>query len=281
MELALSKSKSHKPKLSKSSSNKHKYRSSKKLKFNKKRLLLCFGIILVVLLAALGAYSLLSRQSARPVAKQPISHSKVRVQPPTGQKNNNNQQSSGVTPATGLSNDWHITVYYTPVEKYHNGPSQEVSGCLVRECSNGNSPLGSYPEDFVTKVKNEGAGLISTGDFAGKYLNWSYDVGYWLDTIPSDSYGNPLQPFMVAAADPVAMARGTKFKLNDCGSDPNAITSDYCNKLKSSTWVINDQFTPGLGGPKHVDLYIGEENQPNFESSDLYVDLNKVTLQVL
>ena len=32
----------------------------------------------------------------------------------------------------------------------------------------------------------------------------------------------------------------------------------------AANWTITDEFTPGLGGSRHVDLYIGEETGPGF-----------------
>lgn len=184
-----------------------------------------------------------------------------------------NPQSPGQT-----SRGWHITTYYTAVEQYHHGPAQSVKGCLDRDCVHGTADLGSYPADFVQKVKNEGAGKITSGASAGRYLNWAYDTGYWLDTIPSDTNGHLLQPFVSAAADTDTLAQNTSFKLADCGSDESAVPKNICDKLQSATWKVVDQFTPGLGGSRHIDLYIGEENQDNFETSDQYVDLSNVSL---
>lgn len=79
-----------------------------------------------------------------------------------------------------------ITVYYTAVESFHTDAAQNVSGCLIRDCSFGNSLIGSYPTSFIKVTKTEGTGRITSGANAGKYLNWSSNVGYWLDSIASD-----------------------------------------------------------------------------------------------
>lgn len=175
---------------------------------------------------------------------------------------------------------WHITVYYTPVESFHAGPKQNVRGCLVQDCEWGQDALGSYPADFIEKVKNEGAGRITSGAYANKYLNWSYNAGYWLDTIPANSYGGKLQPFVTAAADPQTLSRGVQFKVTSCG-DHKTIDETVCDKLKASTWQIADEFTPGLGGERHIDLYIGEEAVPAFEESSQYLDIADASIGVL
>jgi hypothetical protein len=180
--------------------------------------------------------------------------------------------SAPVNPDPALG--WHITEYYTAVERYHHGAAQAVIGCKIRECVNGSDPLGSYPSDFIEKVKNEGAGHLNSGG----YLNWSHDSGYWLDTIPTDSRGQSLQPFLSAAADDNTLAQGTKFKLANCGDGQQIRATTTCQHLLRSNWQIVDHFTPGLGGQKHIDLYIGEENQEDFESSSNYVDLTNAAI---
>jgi hypothetical protein len=151
-----------------------------------------------------------------------------------------------------------------------------VSGCLIRECSFGKSLIGSYPASFIKATKAEGTGRITSGANAGKYLNWSSNVGYWLDTIPSDGYGTALVPFRTAAADDIALTRGTQFALVAplIQDDGTPLDSTSANKLLSAQWLINDQFTPGLGGALHLDLYIGEEDRVNFTNqSPMYTTL--------
>ncbi|HEX6869887.1 MAG TPA: hypothetical protein VF163_02210, partial [Micromonosporaceae bacterium] len=99
--------------------------------------------------------------------------------------------------ATGplIGGSWQVTVYYTAVESYHTDAAVDVTGCLVLECANGNQSLGRYPQSFVQAVKDEGTGRITSGPQAGRYLNWSYDTGYWLDDAPRDSAGRELIPF--------------------------------------------------------------------------------------
>lgn len=189
--------------------------------------------------------------------------------------------TSGSTGTGAVSAErYTITVYYTAVESFHTDAAQTVSGCLIRECSFGNSVIGSYPASFIKATKTEGTGRITSGANAGKYLNWSVDVGYWLDTIPSDGYGGALVPFRTAAADDIALTRGTQFMLVAplMQEDGSALDSTSANRFLAAQWLVNDQFTPGLGGALHLDLYIGEEDRANFTSSPMYTTLANVKI---
>jgi hypothetical protein len=181
-------------------------------------------------------------------------------------------------PTHGQSPGWTVTVYYTAVEKYHSGPPQRVTGCPGIDCTNGKADLGTYPADFVTAVHDEGTGL--TG--AGRYLNWSFDTGYWLDDAPRDAGGRRLRPFESAAADPGVLAAATRFTIAACGrqDDRSQPPEDVCAKLRAARWTITDEFTPGLGGKRHVDVYIGEETGPGFTESPWYVTLEGATLDL-
>ena len=170
---------------------------------------------------------------------------------------------------------WHVTVYYTAVESFHHDTAVPVTGCRDQPCVNADQPLGQYPQEFVTTVRDEGSGRITNGPNAGKYLNWSSDIGFWHDTAPRDAQGRPLQPFRSAAAD--GLPDGTKLRLVDCGQmeSGETVPDDVCTALRAGQWEISDRFTPGLGGPQHIDLYIGEETEDDFTvSGALYVSLN-------
>ena len=173
-----------------------------------------------------------------------------------------------------------ITVYYTAVESFHTDAAQTVTGCLTTTCSFGNSVIGSYPASFIKATKTEGTGRITSGANAGKYLNWSVDVGYWLDTIPSDGYGGALVPFRTAAADAIALPRGAQFRLVGPlkQEDGSALDAGSASRFLAATWLINDQFTPGLGGALHLDVYIGEEDRVNFTNSAMYTTLANVKI---
>jgi hypothetical protein len=155
---------------------------------------------------------------------------------------------------------------------------------LIRACAFGNKLIGTYPASFIKATKTEGTGRITSGANAGKYLNWSVDVGYWLDTIPSDGYGNALVPFKTAAADAIALPKGTQFRLVAplIQEDGSALDATAANRLLAGQWLINDQFTPGLGGALHLDLYIGEEDRTNFTNmSPLYTTLMNTKIMKL
>jgi hypothetical protein len=190
--------------------------------------------------------------------------------------------SPAAAPATSASaatsGGWEVTVYYTAVEAYHHGEPERVTGCSRLDCAHGGDDLGSYPADFVAAVKSEGTGRTA----AGRYLNWSYDVGYWLDTAPRDTDGDPLEPYVSAAADPGVLRHGTRFRIAGCGrqDDGSAPPAAVCATLREADWRIDDEFTPGLGGRKHVDAYVGPETGPDFTDSDLYLTLTGATLRL-
>ena len=175
---------------------------------------------------------------------------------------------------------WLVTTYYTAVESLHGGAPKRVTGCLQLDCEDGHSDLGSYPADFVRAVHDEGAGRITSGGFAGEYLNWSAGVGYWIDTAARAADGHLLQPFRSAAAD--GLAKGTVVRLINCGHTDNGKppSPKVCDALSAPTWVISDEFTPGAGGNYHVDLYIGEETMPGIDHDPLYTTLRDAELRV-
>jgi hypothetical protein len=199
------------------------------------------------------------------------------VQPPEVPSAQPSAAVAASSSAASASGGWEVTVYYTAVEAYHHGPKLRVRGCPKLDCEHGRADLGSYPKDFVQAVKDEGTGRTS----AGEYLNWSYDTGYWLDTATRDSYGHPLRPFVSAAADPGVLARGTRFTIADCGTrdDGSAPSETVCAALRQAKWLVTDEFTPGLGGSKHIDAYIGLETGPGFTDSEWYITLTGATLQ--
>ena len=50
-------------------------------------------------------------------------------------------------------------------------------------------------------------------------------------------------------------------------------------RLRAALWAISDQFTPGLGGARRIDAYVGEETGPEFIGSDWYLALGAATIQ--
>jgi len=170
---------------------------------------------------------------------------------------------------------WEVTVYYTAVESLHSDAPVQVRGCLDGDgCDHGQDLLGEYPRSFATAVRDEGTGRVTGGAHAGQYLNWSYDIGYWLDDAPRDAHGRPLEPFRSAAA--TGLPDDTALRLVDCGrldsGDP--VPRAVCDALRAGHWEVRDRFTPGVGGDRQIDLYIGEETGRHFTASGrLYVSL--------
>lgn len=183
----------------------------------------------------------------------------------------------GAATAPSGSAGWTLTVYYTAVESLHGGPATPVRGCPVLDCSNGDDHLGSYPAGFVRAVRDEGTGRTA----AGRYLNWSEDTGYWLDDAPRDTGGRALRPFESAAADADVLPPGTAFIIADCGAEQGRPPpAEICDRLRAARWRITDAFSTGLGGARHLDLYIGEERGARFTESPWYLTLTGARLTV-
>ncbi|HEV7465712.1 MAG TPA: hypothetical protein VGP96_05405 [Candidatus Dormibacteraeota bacterium] len=180
----------------------------------------------------------------------------------------------GAAPGTQAPPGWKLTVYYTAVESFHHGNRVPVTGCDLgaNECSNGSAPLGSYPDDFVARVKDEGTGRITSGKYAGKFLAWDAQGGFSLDTSASDAAGNPLRPFISAAADD-AVPLGTHLRVLDCGVESTtrqAPTAGDCGRLTAPDWLVTDR-NGNAAGSRELNLYVGEEDRADFENAASYV----------
>jgi len=174
---------------------------------------------------------------------------------------------------TTISAGWTFTTYYTAVQSFHRDAPRQVRGCMRRECDHGDELLGSFPRSFVQAVQEEGTGRITKGLHRGQYLNWSYDTGFWLDSDPVDTDGRRLRPYVTAAADSEALSRHARFRIIRCGweqEDGSAIDAHVCARLRASTWTVLDAFTPGRGGRRHIDLYIGEEDGARFPNTSVW-----------
>lgn len=177
------------------------------------------------------------------------------------------------TPAPAAG--WRLTVYFTPVARFYSGAPQTVTGCSSMQCTNRNVTLGTFPSDFVKTVQEEGTGKIADN----QYLNWSIDVGYWLDRLPRDAQGNALMPYRSAAAD-TSVPFGTTFKIQACGADTSSGTptaASVCSVYQWPAWVVTDRFTAGTVG-QHVDLYIGEQTSANFSASANIIDASGASM---
>jgi hypothetical protein len=170
------------------------------------------------------------------------------------------------TPAAGV---WTLTVYYTAVESFHTGPAQTVTGCRpgADECSNGTDALGSYPADFLDAVRSQGAGRITAGKYAGKYLIWDADSGYAVDTAALDQSDGPLRPFVSAGSGDPSIAAGTAFSVLDCGVPADA---GACTRLRAASWVVTSA-TRRPTDAHTIELYVGEEDGPGFGTGALII----------
>lgn len=183
----------------------------------------------------------------------PSASSTVRVPPPAA--------DSRPSVPIGKPGSWRVTTYYTAVESLHGGAMTAVKGCTSVRCSNGTTPLGSYPADFLRVIRTEGSGRITSGPQKGRFLNWSHSTGYWLDDSTRDPAGRPLKAWQSAAADKDVLARGQIFVITDCGAGvPDAV----CKRFRQARWKVTDLFRPGYGGQRHADLYLGEETGAGF-----------------
>src|SRR6516225_8640944 len=63
-----------------------------------------------------------------------------------------------------------------------------------------------------------------------------------------------------------------------CDHDGSPIPVPVCRR-RAALWAIGDQFTPGLGGARRIDAYVGEETGPEFPGSDWYLTLGAATIQ--
>jgi len=176
---------------------------------------------------------------------------------------------------------WQLTVYYTPVERYHEGTPRRVVGCRQAVgCERGDDVLGRYPGDFVDAVELEGNGRLTSGDHAGLVLNWSAERGFWLDTVPRDAAGGVLRPFVSVGAEPDVLRSGTRFRVEDCGqaADGTEVADEVCDRISDARWLVGEPLPTGTGGAKHLDIYVGEESSDAFTDSGWYTTLVDVEL---
>jgi hypothetical protein len=78
-----------------------------------------------------------------------------------------------------------------------------------------------------------------------------------------------------AAADADMLPAGARFPIESCGTeqDGSEVPAPVCVRLRAASWTITDEFTPGLGGERLLDVYIGEETGPGFTDSEWYTTL--------
>jgi hypothetical protein len=185
-----------------------------------------------------------------------------------------------------------VTTYYTPVESYYvRDCVQTIQVWPDFSTSGSKVTAGPYPCSFVSHTKGEGSGKLTSGVYAGSYLNWSYEglgpngdqQGFWIDTCPRDSYGGCLQAKVSAAvsenlAQNFGLRRGETFHLENCGTE--AANTTACDYFRSGNWIVNDQFTTGIASDKQIDLYYGEQESAGFRNSAYWLTMYDATIRV-
>lgn len=161
----------------------------------------------------------------------------------------------GNQPSPGTGEGWRLTVYYTPVESYHGGSREPISACQGAD-------LGSHSHEFLTTIKTEGFGRLSTPVESRSYLGWDFARRCWfLAAAPVGANDRPLRAWVSTAGHP-SIAIGTRVSVRKCGGQ---VDRSLCDRVRAAAWVVDDRCSVGCTGPKHLDLYIGEEDRPKFE----------------
>lgn len=77
------------------------------------------------------------------------------------------------------------------------------------------------------------------------------------------------------------LPHGTAFRITSCGraDDGGAPPATVCAALRRAAWTVTDEFTPGLGGDRHLDVYLGEETGPDFTGSPWYLTLTGASVR--
>ncbi|HEX7097366.1 MAG TPA: hypothetical protein VF183_15875 [Acidimicrobiales bacterium] len=187
-------------------------------------------------------------------------------------------------PPSNQSGGWLVTVYFTVRESNYGGTPTPITGCPTDYCTASEEvPLGTYPSEFLDRTVNHGTGLLTSGPYAGKYLNWSSSVGttgYWISSGPKSASGKDLVGRSSAASP--SLPYGTTFTIVDCGRNVFGGTLDAaaCDEMRSATWTIVDRFEPWAAhGAKHLDLYLGVEKPGQIlEQTNLYLSWTDVTI---
>ena len=116
----------------------------------------------------------------------------------------------GNQPAPGNGGGWRLTVYYTPRRVIHGGSRDPITGCQGAD-------LGSHSHEFLTTIKTEGFGRLSTPVEGRSYLCWDCDRRCWfLAAAPVGANDRPLRPCGSAAAHP-SIAIGTRVSVRKSG----------------------------------------------------------------
>ena len=178
---------------------------------------------------------------------------------------------AATAPSGQTTAGWHLTVYYTPVESYHQPPLKPISDCAGRA-------LGQHSLDFLDRVQTEGFGRIDTPIQGARYVGWDFDRRCWfLARTPVGVSDRPLRAWVSTAAS-VTFPAGTGVRVLSCGSDVDATV---CARVKAAAWIVEDH-CGACTDARHLDLYIGEEDRPDFEdTSPSYFDAHGAVVALL
>ncbi len=168
--------------------------------------------------------------------------------------------SASASPSTAAAGQatagWHLTVYYTPVESYHGAPLKPIADCA-------GAALGQHSADFLDHVQTEGFGRVVAPVRGSRYLGWDFDRHCWfMAATPVGANDRPLRAWASMAAAPGALATGTGVRVIGCGSN---VPDTVCARVEAAHWTVDDRCSNGCSDPRHLDLYIGEEDQPQFQ----------------
>lgn len=183
-------------------------------------------------------------------------------------------------PSTG----WKLTVYITPLDtNYPGGGTSAISGCENWCPPSDVKPLGTYANEFLATVRVQGAGKVTSGPYAGWYLQYGSADGYWVSPQPLAANGDVLVPFTSAAAS-AALPFGARFTISDCGRNTSgsaAVDAAACARFRAASWTVTDRFDSGGDAAKHIDLYLGvEEPGERITSSPWYQAWDAVVLSL-
>jgi hypothetical protein len=194
-------------------------------------------------------------------------------------------EASGVT----------VTVYYSPSEGDYSGTPKTIKGWINRlqntvDVYGSKVNLGTFPTDFLETVKEEGNGRLSSPRSGYGWLNYSHEgmpypgYGFWLDSAPRGSWGQPLVTMQTAAASNalrnLGFRKGVKFRIVNCGT---GATVEACRFYQEpAAWVVADEFTSGLvsASNKQVDLYAGPRDRA-FLGSEYWTTMRRATIKTV
>ena len=146
----------------------------------------------------------------------------------------------GNQPSPGTGGGWRLTVYYTPVESYHGGSRDPISGCQGAD-------LGSHSHELLTTIKTEGFGRLATPVEGRSHLGWDFDRRCWfLAAAPVGANDRPLRPWVSTAAHP-NIAIGTRVSVRKCGGQ---LDRSLCDRVRGGCLGGRRPLQRGLHRPQ-------------------------------